>query len=66
MLSAWDLAQVGNKTGTTRLGFAVLLKIFQREGRFPAFKNEVPGSVNSNLPKEKGKRIGKAASCGAA
>ncbi len=47
MLSAWDLAQVGNKTGATRLGFAVLLKFFQRVGRFPAFKNEVPGVVIS-------------------
>lgn len=45
MLSAWDLAQLGNKTGATRLGFAVLLKIFQRAGRFPAFKNEVPSVV---------------------
>jgi len=45
MLSAWDLAQLGNKTGATRLGFAVLLKFFQRAGRFPAFKNEVPGMV---------------------
>src|SRR5260370_7341138 len=47
MLSAWDLAQLGNKTGATRLGFAVLLKFFQRAGRFPAFKNEVPGVVIS-------------------
>lgn len=45
MLSTWDLADLGNKTGATRLGFAVLLKFFQREGRFPAFKNEVPGMV---------------------
>lgn len=47
MLSAWDLAQLGNKTSATRLGFAVLLKFFQREGRFPSFKNEVPGVVIS-------------------
>src|SRR5216684_3281993 len=47
MLSAWDLAQLGNKTGATRLGFAVLLKFFQRAGRFPTFKNEVPGVVIS-------------------
>ncbi len=47
MLSAWDLVQVGNKTGATRLGFAVLLKFFQRAGRFPAFKNEVPSVVIS-------------------
>ncbi len=36
MLSAWDLAQLGNKTGATRLGFALLLKFFQRETCFPA------------------------------
>jgi hypothetical protein len=47
MLSAWDLAQLGNKTGATRLGFAVLLKFFQQEGRFPVFKNEIPGAVIS-------------------
>ncbi len=47
ILSPWDLAQVGNKTGATRLGFAVLLKFFQREGRFPFFKNEVPSVVIS-------------------
>jgi hypothetical protein len=47
MLSAWDLGQLGNKSGVTRLGFAVLLKFFQRTGRFPAFKNDVPGAVIS-------------------
>jgi hypothetical protein len=47
ILGPWDLAQVGNKTGATRLGFAVLLKFFQREGRFPFFKNEVAGVVIS-------------------
>ncbi len=47
ILSPWDLAQVGNKTGAIRLGFAVLLKFFQREGRFPFFKNEIPGLVIS-------------------
>ncbi len=47
ILGPWDLAQVGNKTGVTRLGFAVLLKFFQREGRFTFFKNEVPGVVIS-------------------
>jgi hypothetical protein len=33
ILGPWDLAQVGNKRGATRLGFAVLLKFFQREGQ---------------------------------
>lgn len=47
ILGPWDLAQLGNKTGATRLGFAVLLKFFQREGRFPSFKNEIPGVVIS-------------------
>jgi hypothetical protein len=47
MLSAWDLGQLGNKIGATRLGFAVLLKFFQCQGRFPSFKNEVVGQVIS-------------------
>src|SRR6266513_1542172 len=46
-MSPWDLAQVGNKTGATRLGFALLLKFFQREGRLPFFKTEIPGGVIS-------------------
>jgi len=45
MLTAWDLAQLSNKTGATRLGFAVLLKFFQREARFPTYKNDIPGVV---------------------
>jgi uncharacterized protein DUF4158 len=45
MLSVWDLAQLSNKTGATRLGFAVLLKFFQREARFPIYKNDVPSVV---------------------
>lgn len=44
-LHTGERALLGNKTGATRLGFAVLLKFFQREGRFPSFKNEVPGIV---------------------
>ena len=30
---------LANKTGPTRLGFAVLLKFFQHEGRFPGSDN---------------------------
>ena len=33
---------IGNKHGPTRLGFAVLLKFFQHEGRFPRQSSEVP------------------------
>jgi TnpA family transposase len=40
-----DLESLGNKTGATRLGFAVLLKGFQYEGRFLSGKHEVPRAV---------------------
>ena len=35
-----DLKILANKTGTTRLGCALLLKCFQLEGRFPNAKHE--------------------------
>jgi hypothetical protein len=38
--SDWSL--VANKTGATRLGFVVLLKFFEIEGRFPLYAAEVP------------------------
>ncbi|MFH9727776.1 DUF4158 domain-containing protein [Streptomyces sp. NPDC017254] len=37
---AWDL--VANKSGATRLGFSLLLKFFELEGRFPDVLEEVP------------------------
>lgn len=40
-LDVEDSALLGNKTGATRLGFAVLLKFFRREGRIHQHKNEV-------------------------
>ncbi|MBT2445369.1 Tn3 family transposase [Streptomyces sp. ISL-36] len=36
----WDL--VANKSGTTRLGFCLMLKFFEIEGRFPEFIEEFP------------------------
>jgi TnpA family transposase len=36
----WDL--VANKAGTTRLGFCLMLKFFEMEGRFPDLLEEVP------------------------
>jgi len=36
----WDL--IANKEGVTRLGFAVMLKFYEIEGRFPAYPEEVP------------------------
>lgn len=34
-----------NKTGATRLGFALLLKAFQLEGRFPRRSKDIPNGV---------------------
>ncbi|MET8054742.1 DUF4158 domain-containing protein [Streptosporangium sp. NPDC005286] len=47
LIAAWTLLDgdwelVGNKTGTTRLGFSLLLKFFEQEGRFPRHAGEVP------------------------
>jgi Domain of unknown function (DUF4158) len=36
----WDL--IANKAGVTRLGFGVMLKFYEIEGRFPAYPEEVP------------------------
>lgn len=36
----WPL--VANKSGPTRLGFALTLKFFEQEGRFPEFVEEIP------------------------
>lgn len=40
-----DLEMLGNKTGPTRLGRALLLKYFQYEGRFPPARHDIPKSV---------------------
>lgn len=40
-----DLDALANKTGPTRLGYALLLKCFQYEGRFPPAKHDIPKSV---------------------
>ncbi len=40
-----DLEHLANKSGATRLGFAVLLKCFQYEGRFLSGKHEVPRAI---------------------
>ncbi|WP_324197100.1 DUF4158 domain-containing protein [Nocardia cyriacigeorgica] len=39
----WQL--VGNKSGGTRLGFSVLLELFELEARFPAGTEELPASA---------------------
>src|SRR6478609_9346008 len=40
-----ELDLLGNKTGPTRLGFALLLKFFHLEARFPESKHELPRVV---------------------
>lgn len=46
-----EMRLVGNKTGETRLGFSVMLKYFQHEGRFPNHRNEVPNTVVAYIAK---------------
>lgn len=47
LVASWTL--VGNKTGATRLGFAVLLKFFEIAARFPSVAGEVPPSAVAYL-----------------
>lgn len=47
LIACWTLLEedrqlLANKSGATRLGFAVLLKYFEIEGRFPRHAGEVP------------------------
>lgn len=44
-----DVELLGNKTGATRLGFALLLKCFQVGARFPTAKNDIPRAVISYI-----------------
>ena len=47
-----EMSLVGNKAGETRLGFAVLLKFFQFEAKFPNSKNDVPKEVVKYIAKQ--------------
>jgi TnpA family transposase len=49
-----ELEQLGNKTGPTRLGFAVMFKFFQYEARFPNYKNEIPKDIVLYISKQLG------------
>lgn len=47
LIACWTLVEgdgalIGNKSGPTRLGFALLLKFFELEGRFPRHVGELP------------------------
>jgi len=49
-----ELELLGDKTGVTRLRFAVLLKAFQFDGRFPDRRPDVAGSVVAHLASQIG------------
>ncbi|WP_440072208.1 Tn3 family transposase [Streptosporangium sp. OZ121] len=50
LISAWTLVEgdwdlVGEKAGASRLGFALILKFYEIEGRFPAYPEEIPAAA---------------------
>ncbi|WP_010503691.1 DUF4158 domain-containing protein [Paenibacillus elgii] len=47
-----EMSLIENKTGETKIGFAVLLKFFQNEARFPSHKYEVPKPVIAYIAKQ--------------
>src|SRR5699024_4868027 len=47
-----EMELISNKTGPTRLGFAVLLKVFQHEARLPIYKHEVPSAIVQYIAKQ--------------
>lgn len=49
-----EMQLIGNKSGETRIGFAVIFKFFQNEARFPYNKSEVPKTIIEYI----GKQIG--------
>ena len=53
-LSGEERALLGNKAGSTRLSFAVLLKTFQFEGHFPERREEVVTTIVFHLADQTG------------
>src|SRR5215469_6127749 len=47
-----DLPVLGEKTGSSRLGCALLLKCFQYEGRFPTDRHDLPRAVIDYLARQ--------------
>lgn len=47
-----ELGLILNKTNENRLGFAILFKFFQNEGRFPYSKKEIPALVINYIAKQ--------------
>ena len=53
-LTPRDLALLANKSGPSRLDFAVLLKLFERDLRFPEGLAEVPEAAVAHVAKQVG------------
>jgi hypothetical protein len=53
-LSESELELLGTKTSATRLSFAILLKAFQLDGRFPDRREDVARSVVAHLASQTG------------
>jgi len=53
-LSPEERELLGNKTGTTRLRIAILLKTFQFDGRFPDRREDVADSIVIHLARQTG------------
>lgn len=53
-LSPDEFPLPANKSGATLLGFAILLRFFAREGRFPHSKGEVPGAAIARVARQVG------------
>jgi hypothetical protein len=51
-LASAELALLANKADATRLCFALLLKTFLLEGRFPRQKHELPGVVIAHVAQQ--------------
>ena len=59
LVGAWtlvedDLRLVANKTGVSRLGFSLLLKFFEQDGRFPRGLEELPAAAVAYVARQVG------------
>jgi hypothetical protein len=55
-----DWKRVGHKSGATRLGFAVLLKFFELQARFPRAASDVPPGAVAYVAEQVGVRAARA------
>jgi hypothetical protein len=53
-LSESELELLGTKTSATRLSFAILLKTFQFDSRFPDRREDVAGCIVAHLASQTG------------